>query len=309
MELTDLPRDPLTEIGLRASPRDLINYCLTNRTLLPICQDPGFQTAYLSQYGLSGTSISGGNFFDLLEWMGGFDWNLVPGQTLAEKGQYIVQTIQMASQFDPMSSIRRRYRPRPGVHSIVYYVYPGVSEVVGRAARTRNPIFLQQILNGYIPLVRGEPAFQNSLRGPFLGAIRAGGPWLGVVNTLLQYYDARNDPILRSGSYADAIRTGDLAFVQALANIFPPDEEGFWMALQHNQPQMATWIRNQLLAQGVDPIRPEALHGEYLEAISEGDLAYIRRLTQYGLPTRDHLDWAIDQNQPQIAAFLQNHLQ
>ena len=312
MNLTELSRDPLIEVGLRLRPQDLINYCLTNRAdLLPICRNRVFQVAYLKQYGVLGLSLPNGTFFDLLEWMGRFDWDLVPGASLDQKGRYITETIEMLGRFNPNDIALIQY----GGGSLQYEVYPGVTSVVERAVRTASPTFLQQVLDALVPLIRNQPVFQDSLGEPFLVAVRLGQPWIPVANTLLHYYDARNDFVLHSGYYADAVRTGDLPLVQALEPIFPPDEEGFWIALENNQPETATWIRNRLLAQGTDPIRRidpytqrDALYEEYEYAISGGDLAYVKRLAQYGPPTQDHVQWALEQGQPQIEAFLQERL-
>ena len=266
-----------------------------------------------------------GNFFDLLEWMSGFNWSRIPGRTLAQRGQYILETIQMVGRFDPNNITRVRYPAPPGIQfpGIDHELYPDIIETLGRAIRTLNPVFIKQILGALIPLVQNQSAFHSSLRNLFVSVVREAirrpnWPWNQVATLLLEYYNAKEDPTLWAWTYANAFQTGDFDLVWALAGFTPDDVllESFWDATKRNEMPLVTRFHDLLLAREIDPIREinpntgeSALQGVYDDAISEGDLAYIMRLAPYGPPTQENLDWALEQNQPEIAAFIQSQLQ
>ena len=324
MNFSDLPNDPVHEILLNLSPVDLINQCQTDYRLNRLCQDPAFLALYYHRYGLTSDQIPGRNIPEKLLFLSGFNWDVVPGATLSEKGRFIADVIQRAETADLTTFVQRRYggpRARALFAGMDYIINRGFRNVLGRAVQTGNPQFVQMILNRLIERIGPQNllAYRDSFRDAFvdvMGMANREGElrpqtWYEISNIILQYYDPLQDPVIFSGDYATAIRRGDLPRVKGLSRIFPPDEEGFWMAVDNAQPEVAAYFWNNLQGRGINPVtnNPEGVEETYEIAILYGDLSSLRVLTQYVPPSPDYVALAERANQPEVAAFLRGLLE
>lgn len=337
--LAELPRDTIYEILLNLDPADLISQCESSYQFNRLCQQPVFLMNYFRRFGMDQAQIPGQTIRDKIQFLSEFNWAAVPGETLHDKGRFILDVIQNtnvpnAGQFilnivhnantgDLNTFTQEHYGgPEPQSYFLGqdYMINRTFRNVLGKAVQTGNPRFVQLVLDLLISRIglQNLPNYLNSFRDPLVDVLaaarRPGSPvspqiWTEIANIILRYYDPRQDPVIFRGDYASAIRQGDLPRVRGLAMIFPPDEEGFWMAVSNGRAQVASFLLNSLQRLGINPLQNlEAIEDEYNDAISDDNLSAVRILAQISPLTLTHLQLAEGAGAARVAAFIRQQL-
>ena len=226
MDPSQLPLDPLVQVLMNLSPRDLQTYCSSYPNINRICNSDQFM-------------------FDYLVLKYGLNLNEIPG-TIREKFR-LVQNLVDRVESAELTSIRESFYESalPRVYGFPYrtrvYIIPKIKSALEEAVRIGSPRLLE--------LLFSRIKYPNRLRGEedviiaFLDSLRLNRP--EITQVILNHYDVTQHPFVKT-IYRDEIGVGDISMVESFLRYILPTPEDLRLAEDHGQEQIAMLLKSRL---------------------------------------------------------------
>lgn len=212
MSFLELPLDSQIELLLNLSSKELSRYCRSSHEINQICQSDEF-------------------LFNLITRKYGLNPQELPGMTLREKYQYLINYLHEVATAD--ITIKREYdyiNPygimNQWLHGHFVDYSKSFDEILRNVIKTGNPRLVNLVLNELIQRIPPEELhrYDFNLISAFTEALKLGNSQ--IIQLLLPYYNSTKRPrqgdevdysqSLLSGMLVDAIKEGNLDIIKRM---------------------------------------------------------------------------------------------
>jgi len=282
----ELPLDVLVTMATKMTAKELVNLCATNVNIAKICQSNEFYRALISRkYNVIIANVPGNNLQEKYQFLEAFNWDIVPGESMNDKLNFVLETIHR-SETEDIS------QPDEDENS------PNFEEIVMNAVLTGNSGIVALVLNNLIKRMDqlGEIDYHNGVLQVLEEAVKIGN--YDIVAVILKYFMAFKDQYFHTFEYVIGSDMADHPeFIQYLSKYIDFISEDFWTSISYGYPQIAEFIRNKLLLTGVEPLTEFVTFADHKridivdkiwytfgQLLADGHLESIKYLAQFVKP-------------------------
>ena len=281
MELQYLPTDALINVMIDLDSEEISRLCRTNAGINAKCKSEEFIR------GLLGRKY---NIYKL---------NIIPGATLQEKYDHVMKLLEDSKTKDikDMKLIRETEEMENRHFGVI----------LKDAVRLKSKTFLETIIYNLLTRIdiNSRYMYLPSFGPAFFLALKLGNT--DILNVLLQYYVPREQ--LGFNIFGrHVLEKGDLKTFKKMLPYIDITTDDFGVAIAHNQYELADFVREQLSAQGNDPLSDQDIVDEmYVFAITDGDKPTIKYLMEQGVrfdPNTSYVSDNLATISPEMIAYL-----